>query len=162
MIKAKFTFEDKSANLIKRFLTEVEGAQDSYVTIGVHSDAGKYSDGIDPPEVVEVALWTEFGTKSMPERSWLRSAIDDNIETINQWRVEAIQKIMRGEWNVQKSLESLGFRIQVLVQNKIQSNVPPPLSDSTIKQKMADGVPLQTLEWTMLMFRSVTYKVVMG
>lgn len=158
MIALKTSIEDRKDPAFEKIIKELQRLVDSYVTIGVHDDAGEYDDG---QSVVMVALWNEFGTETSPERSFLRSAIDKNVSQINDWRDEAILNIIEGGWTAAKALEMVGFRIQVLIQNMIQSDVPPPNVQSTAEQKIRDGVPANTLQWTKTMLRSVTYKVVM-
>jgi hypothetical protein len=141
----------------KELLEKLRKYKTASVTIGIHEDAGQYTDG--STSVAEVALWNEFGTRNIPERSFLRSAIDDNASKINAWREEAIENIMEKGWTVQKALEMVGLRIQILIQNKIKSNVPPPNAPSTAKAKLKEGQAPSTLIATGLMVRSVTYKV---
>lgn len=161
MIKVKTQTKVKTDGMnVKKFLENLKGASRSYVTIGLHEDAGSYS-GTNPPSVVEVGLWNEFGTATSPERSWLRSAIDESEGQINAWREEAINNMIHKGWTLEKALHMMGFRIQVLVQNKIKSNVPPPNAESTAEAKAKHGVAQQTLIDTGLMLRSVVYKVVM-
>jgi hypothetical protein len=130
----------------------------AYVEIGFHEDAGEYEDGTS---VVQVALWNEFGTETSPERSFFRTAIDENAAKINEWRNEMIGNIIEKSWTVQKCLDTMGFRIQVLVQNKIKSNLPPPNAPSTLEAKARAGTGSNTLMNTKLMLRSVTYKSVL-
>lgn len=158
----------KGDKQVKDFLRRVKFAKNSYVTIGVHQEAGQYkfsgtekTGSSPPPTVVEVALWNEYGTSTSPERSFLRSAIDENASLINQWRFEMIDKILNKGWTVEKALTAIGFRIQVLIQNKIKSNVPPPNEPGTKAQKKRDGVGDATLIWSGLMLRSITFKVVL-
>lgn len=158
MISIKMEVTDKQDPKWLAFLKELKRAKESYVTIGLHEDAGEYPGG---PSVVEVGLWNEFGTDTSPERSFLRTAIDKNEEKIGEWREEAITNMMERGWSTQKALEMLGFRIQQLVQRQIQSDVPPPNAKSTVDAKIRDGVATNTLQWTKLMLRSVTYKVVL-
>lgn len=162
MIKASTTVTDSNPEMFKDLKKILHQLENSHVTIGVHEDAGKYSTGSNPPTVVEVAFWTEFGTRSQPERSWLRSAVDENQSTIDRWREELLPQILDGKISVQKGLEIMGFRMQTLVQNKIKSNVPPPNAASTREQKRRDGAGDSTLIHSGLLLRSVTYKVVMG
>lgn len=139
-------------------MKKVKGFENAYVTIGVHDDAGSYP-GPDAPTVMEVALWNEFGTKTSPERSFIRSTIEGNTKAINDWRVEAINNIMNKNWTVKQALEMIGFRVQTLIQNKIKSNVPPPNAASTAKAKAAHGVANSTLIDTGLLLRSIGFKV---
>lgn len=159
MIRAtsKTTVVKQSIDIKKFIALQKSNGGGAYVAIGVHEDAGTYGDG--GPDVVEVALWNEFGTTNMPERSFIRSAIDDGMEQINQWREEFLTKMLTDGWTERKALEAMGFRIQTLIQNKIKSNVPPPLAESTVQAKMKDGVAPKTLIDTGLLLRSITYKV---
>ncbi len=151
-----------------KLVTTLKKASNSYVTIGVHQDAGKYTDGPNPPDVVEVALWNEFGTdggtwngNGIPERSFMRSAIDENQAKLDQWREQAIENILFKGWDVQKALEFIGFRIQDLIWKKMDSGVEPVNTDATIEAKIAAGEqPIITLQATRLLRRSITYRVV--
>jgi hypothetical protein len=157
-ISTKTTGDDK----VKEFVKHIAKAKRSYVTIGLHEDAGHYTEGANPPTVVEVGLWTEFGTKYSPERSWLRSTIDENGELLNKWRNEMMNNIMTKGWTVEKALEAMGFRIQVLLQNKIKSDVPPRIAPATAAAKVREGLAPVSLINTGLMLRSVTFKVVIA
>lgn len=175
MIVAKVTVEDKGSLWLKKFAKRLEGFEKAYVTIGVHDDTGTY-EGSDVT-VAEVAMFNEFGTTgrgpghentagpafangAVPERSFIRSTIDENEALINSWRTEMIEKVIAGDWDVEKALDAIGFRIKTLIQNKIESNVPPPNAPSTLDQKRRDGVPPNTLMNTKLLWRSINYKVV--
>ena len=160
MIKSKVSTRVRSETIdVKQFLTNLKGAKESFVTIGLHEDAGQYTGAKNNPSVVEVGLWNEFGTEKSPERSFIRSTIDENQSLINNWRDEAINNMIIKGWTLGKALEMMGFRIQVLIQNKIKSNMPPPLAKSTAEAKISHGLAPVTLIDTGLMLRSVTYKV---
>lgn len=162
MIRVKTSVSFKGNDKYKEVLDKISQLNEAYVTIGVHEDAGKYTEGKDPPSVVEVALWNEFGTKNVPERSFMRSAFDENEQRINQWREEALTNMLEKGWSVEKGLEMIGFRMQEIVRNKILSNIPPPNSEATLAAKAAKGEGSNTLIATTLMLRSVTYKVVVS
>lgn len=162
MIKSRVRTVDKKDPVYDKFIKTIKGARSSYVTIGLHEDAGQYTEGQNPPSVVEVGLWTEFGTRSSPERSWLRSSIDEGEQQIIAWRDEVVGNVLFRGWSLNQALDTMGFRIMTLVQNKIKSNVPPPLAQSTADAKKKAGVAPVTLIDTGLMLRSVTYKVHMG
>lgn len=152
----------KGQEKVDKFLRDIKNAATSYVTIGLHAEAGTYPAGKDGESVTvaEVGLWNEFGTKTSPERSWMRSAIDEGQPQIEAWRNELMGKVMDGSMNLEMALNAMGFRIMTLIQNKIKSNVPPPNAASTLVAKERHGVAPNTLIDTGLMLRSVTYKVV--
>lgn len=158
MIISKVSTSDSGSAEFKKLIETLGRYKNSYVTIGIHEDAGEYP---GEASVAEVALWNEFGTRFTPERSFLRSALDDNNAKINSWREEAIENILDKGWTVEKALEMMGLRIQLLIQNKIKSDVPPPNAPSTVAMKKKDGVAPRTLIWSGLMLRSVTYKVIL-
>lgn len=147
---------------VQAFLKQIPEANRAYVTIGVHEDAGSYTKGDNPPTVVEVALWNEYGTTRTPERSFFRSTIDENASLLNQWREEVMGNILFKQWTVYHALETIGFRVQTLIQNKIKSHVPPPNAPSTIEDKQRRGVAPETLIDSGLMLRSVTFQVHMS
>lgn len=157
MIRPKIQVEVRNSALMDRLLKELPRLKGAFITVGFHEGAGEYEGG--GPSVVEVALWNEFGTHAVPQRSFIRSALEEGIDQINRWREQALVDIVERGVPVQKALESLGFKIQVLIQNKIKSNVPPPNAESTREQKRREGVPNRTLIDTDLMLRSVTYRV---
>jgi hypothetical protein len=159
VIRPKVKVTDTGKEDAKKVRDRLKTLGKAYVTIGVHDDAGKYSEGNPPPDVVEVALWMEYGTETIPERSFIRSTVDENVSKINQWREEAVRKIIFERLSVEKALESIGIKVQFLIQNKIKSNVPPPLAPSTKAAKQRKGVAPVTLIDTGLLLRSITYKV---
>lgn len=149
---------DKGGKELQAFMKRMRAAKGAFVSIGFHEGAGKYP-GNNAPDVVEVALWNEFGTRTTPERSFIRSALDQHEPKLNEWRWEMIYNMMFKGWDLRKALEAMGFRIQVLIQNQIKSNVPPPNAESTLEAKAKKGVPGVTLIDSGLMLRSVTYQV---
>lgn len=167
-MKVHVTEKDKG---YKQIVSEFKKAKNSYVTVGVHEGAGKYEDGTD---VGLVALYNEFGTShkgfKIPPRPFMAMAIDGGMSKINAWKEEAVGKIADGTFTAKKALEMIGFRTQVLVQNQIKANTPPPNAPSTVARKQNSGrLPKKlkkefsnrtsTLIDTGLMLRSVQFKV---
>lgn len=127
-----------------------------YVTVGVHDGAGRYTNGA---RVEQVAAWMEFGTMHIPERSFIRSAINEDLPRINKWRTELLGKLVAGKTTVERALGALGMRVQILVQNQIKSGLLPENSASVQALKRRLGLPQTTLIFTGLLLRSVAYKV---
>lgn len=159
IVKSRVKTTVKNGEMVEKFLKNIKGAKKSYVTIGVHSDAGHYSEGKSPPEVYEVALWMEFGTKTVPERSFLRSTIDENGNLLRRWRDEMVLNILTKGWTLEKALTAMGFRIQILVQNKIKNRIAPELSQASLRRRKRDGLGTVPLVRTRLLLRSIGFKV---
>lgn len=158
MISAKVKTTYKGQDQYDAFMKRMKKLKGSYVSIGVHEGAGAYDSGIP---VFQVAIWNEFGNKQIPEHAFFRTALDGHESEINSWREELLKQVMDGKITEQKALASLGFRIQVLIQNQIKSNMPPENAPSTVAAKVRDGVAPETLIWSGLMLRSITFQVVM-
>lgn len=157
MISAKVTVN--TTDTLKKVKKTLERIKGSYVTVGVHEDAGEYEDGTS---VAEVALWNEFGTERIPERSFIRSTLHENMSRINGWRQDLLSDVIEDKITLEHALDVLGFRMRELVRAKINSNIPPPNAPSTVAHKRLEGVPPRTLVETGLLARSVEYKVVIG
>lgn len=156
-MNVKVSVTEKGKKEYQDFLGRFKNVKGSYVSVGVQEGAGSYPNGVS---VVEVALWNEFGTRYAPERSFMRSSIDENVGLINQWREEVLESVTTGKITVPRALEILGFRVKTLIENKIGSNVPPPNAPSVVEKKQREGKPQRTLMDNLLLQRSITYKVV--
>lgn len=141
---------------MKRLLENIVAMRNAYTTVGVHDQAGSYEDGI---AVALVAYFNEFGTENAPERSFLRSTMDENRERIFGWIKEGQARIFAGKSTPEKELRALGFKVSELVKNKIKSNVPPPNAPSTLARKEALGQGTKTLMASKLLLRSIGYEV---
>ena len=146
----------KGAEPFDKLRKEMKKSNGVRVDIGIHDDAGEYKDG---ENVAQVGYWNEFGTETIPERSWMRSTIDDNMSYLQNLQSDLADKIHSGETSMHKALSVIGFRIQALLQNKIQSNIAPVNAESTLKQKEKEGTGSETLQNTRLLLRSIAFKV---
>lgn len=146
-----------NTRLLTDLKTRAKAMAGSYVTVGVDESAGRYEDS--NATVAEVAIFNEFGTDTIPERSFMRSALNENHATLARWYAEVMRKILTEGWTVEKALTALGYRTQVLIQNKIKSNVPPPNAPSTEAKKRRKGIPPRTLIETTLLLRSIAFRL---
>lgn len=143
----------------KHIQEQLKLAKGSYTTIGVHSDAGQYEDG---QAIGAIAFWNEYGTSRIPERPFLRSAIDANLDNLHAKQRELLSDIYRGQ-TTEKSLEILGFMIKTMIEERIHTSRSwaEPNSPSTTAAKLAGGAargPTPLINSTLLS-RSIAYKV---
>jgi hypothetical protein len=109
-----------------------------YVTVGFHQDTGTEPNG---KTIAEVAFYNEFGTYNadgtvrIPERSFMRSAVDDNRDKYNALIEKIVIMIYRGEWDLIHGLEVLGLRVETDIKKRITDLRVPPNAPSTIKKK---------------------------
>lgn len=99
------------------------------VVVGVKSDGGD-------PDIADVAFWNEFGTDDghVPERSFLRSTLDENRDKYAKLMSDAVRKVTRGAKTL-NAYRLVGRRIVFDVQRKISSGVSPPNAPSTLARK---------------------------
>lgn len=131
----------------------------SFVTIGIHEEAGKYpsGEGRNPPSIGQVGFWNEFGTENIPERSFMRSTVDENKASLDRETLKMKNDILSGRRTVDNALSRVGFRIQELIRGKIEALRTPPNAPATIKGKPETGD--NPLIDSRLMKRSVNYEV---
>jgi hypothetical protein len=143
----------------ENILKVLEEVNNSFVTIGIHEGAGKYpttEEQPDPPLISEVAIINEFGSsdRGIPERSFVRSTMDENRHSLHQETKVLHSDVLLGKITTKKALDKLGFKIQTLIQNKIKTLRTPPNSQETIDKKKADNPLIDS----QLMMRSVNFK----
>ena len=124
------------------------------VKIGIQSDSGQYSE--DGLRVVDVATFHEFGTKNIPERSFIRSNMKKNRKKYLALTAKMYSKMMKGEITPEKALALIGEVIQADIKKGIIEGIPPELSKETIKKKGSSTPLIDTGQ----MMNSIRYKVV--
>ena len=122
----------------ERLLGQFEGGDFDAVDIGVLSDED---------ELLRVyASANEFGTRDghIPERSFIRSAIDMNAPQINRRADEVWAQIMDGAITMNAGLGRMGEFIQRLITTRITELKMPPNAESTIARKGSSNPLIDT------------------
>jgi hypothetical protein len=123
------------------------------VSVGVHEDAGSYEDGTP---VAVAAAYNEFGSEEglIPERSFLRSTMDENESRYGRELEKAVDRTLDGV-SLKVALLPLAQQVRTDVQRKIESGVGPPNAPSTVAKK-GHG---DTLQETGLLHDSIVAKI---
>jgi hypothetical protein len=85
----------------------------------------------------EIGVFHEFGTDTIPARSFVRATVDEEIERTRGLLRRIATAVLRGV-APQRSARSFGERMVKAMIARINSNIPPPLSPVTIKRKGHD------------------------
>lgn len=117
-------------------------AEEPYVTLGIHEDVGARRDE-DGATVAEYATFNEFGM-GVPERSFLRSTVDEDREEIARRLETAITDQLDGRRTVGQALERLGLWTVGRVKKKIRDLRDPPNAPRTIALKGSDNPLIDT------------------
>ncbi|MCP4967428.1 MAG: hypothetical protein GY926_19620 [bacterium] len=136
-----------------KIMRELSIFQRAHVFVGLQGAAA--TETIDGATIVEIGAAHEFGTTRVPERSWLRSTMDDQQNAIVKKIADELAAVADGRRTAIAALKRLGLFAVELIRKKIRSRIAPPLSSATIAAK-GSTVPLID---TGRMMQSITYVV---
>lgn len=94
-------------------------------------------------------------TVTIPERSFMRSTFDENVDKIQRQMANQYKLVIEGKRSVYDALLSVGLRHGDDIKRKIRSGIAPPNAASTIARKKSS----KTLIDTGAMLQSVTATV---
>jgi len=109
-----------------------------------HGEKMHISEDGDMMDLAEIAIENEFGTLTTPERSFMRSTIDENKDKIINAIAKEENKAIDGKQTISKMLARIGLIIRSMIQKKIKdaANWATPNAPSTIAKKGAGKPPL--------------------
>lgn len=105
---------------------------------------------------LQVAQWMEFGTSTVPARSFLRAWFDENRARTQEMLRRILAAVVAGKYTPDQGLELLGAKFVGEIQRRIANRIPPPLKPETIARKGGKDVPLID---TGQLRSSISYKV---
>jgi hypothetical protein len=85
--------------------------------------------------VLDVAIWNEFGTATIPERSFIRDWFDENEPKLRADLVTLMRSVVKGERTADQVLELLGQRAVAQIQERISAGIAPQNAASTVAKK---------------------------
>lgn len=95
-------------------------------------------------EIVNRAIFNNFGTINIPERPFMSNAFDDNRSKYVEALKISAPKILRGEVKVGEVVSKLGIVFADDVREEIINLDTPPNAPSTIKQKGSSNPLIDT------------------
>jgi len=122
------------------------------VDVGI-IDAGKYLDG--DITVAGIGFAHEFGTATLPERSFMRSTTKENKAKIISLQKKLLKQISNGTIEIDKALGLVGELVSDLIRRKIVNIKSPPNTPETISAKGSSNPLIDTSQ----MKNSITYEV---
>jgi len=152
-VKVGFPAEFKSGKTQKTF-TDINEASGGLAGIG-ESDSTVQTD--PNVTVLDAAIWNEFGTESIPERSFVRSAFDKNRAKYEKQTKKLLIKIYKSEMSVERALDILGLMLETDIKDMIRNGQFEPLSINTVIRKGSDKPLIDTAQ----MLNSVRFKRIM-
>jgi len=139
-IKAKVTRKGDASKELKKLVGALGGIR---ISVGVPEDAAPYPDGTPTAMVAAVH---EFGSPSrnIPERSFMRSAIEENQDKYIDLAQAGLQRVIDGHMTLHQLGALIGQAAEDDVKSKITDLQDPPLKEATIKAKGSDNPLIDT------------------
>lgn len=129
-------------NSFMRLLRELDNAKRGYVRIGILSE-GHSEDGIN---VLEYAIYNEYGTSTVPARPFLREATEspNGSFIISNYVEQQLSKIIntKGAYTAKDALTAIGEFVRGRIIASIKTGRWAPNAPSTIKGKNGRTTPL--------------------
>jgi len=127
----------------KRIKREIIKMADSYVKVGILSNAGTYATEGGTINVVDVATFNEFGTSIIPERPFMRQTFEKRRGHVNRRFESLVSDIYIGSKNVRSALGTVGEEYKGFIQSEIVgggwvSNAPSTVSKKKSSQPLID------------------------
>lgn len=128
-----------------------------HVSVGLQGPSGlkPHPKGEGGATVVDIGTFNEFGTKHIPERSFIRTTMDENEKELRAITKKLFFKMASGKMTTEKALTILGLKIQALIKKKI-TDLDTPLNDPVTIARKGSSNPLID---TGLMRNSITFKL---
>jgi len=126
----KFRIIDKGW---KRILRQMRLMDKSFTKVGVQQDTTRKDSEVS--DMVLVAMWNEFGTKNIPERSFIRETVDKKKKQIFGLKKKMYEDILDGQKSTRRALEIIGEYVQSQTQLTIKRKKSPPNALSTQRAK---------------------------
>lgn len=123
-------------------VAEVGKTNRQRLTVGIHEEEGGAAREGGMTSAA-VAFIHEFGAEAagIPERSWLRGALEQHRREIEDEMRRLAALIVRNRLTSARAHDLLGARIVSLIQRRIRDGTDPPLAPATIARK-GSSVPL--------------------
>ena len=106
------------------------------VDVGI-IDAGKHDNS--ELTVASVGFANEFGTATIPERSFMRTTTKEKRKEIVNLQEKLLKKVQSGEMKVNQALGLVGSFVSGLISKKIVDIKSPPNAPKTIKDKKSSN-----------------------
>ncbi len=110
------------------------------LTVGIHAakgqEAKEQSPGID---LITVATAHEFGTDTIPQRSFIRGWVDENKSVIKSTIKRGERAVANGRVTQKVALNRIGLWAVGQIQTRIARGIPPELAEETKRRKEVNG-----------------------
>lgn len=126
---------DRGWNALRTRLEGLAAPGGAFVTVGVQGDEGGAQHAGSDLSVAELAAVHEYGTSTIPERSFLRAGLLEGEARLRRVEVALGRAVVLGLMPEQRALALLGEEAVGLIKSRISDGIPPPNAPATIARK---------------------------
>ena len=130
--------------------------QHPVIKVGILAKDGDKPHGDDALTVLQIAVFNEFGTSKIPERSFIRAWFDANEGVIKERLTALMRSVVKEKRTPGDILEILGGWCVGQIQSRISQGITPGNAESTLRKKAPKTTPLID---TGVLRASVSYRV---
>lgn len=123
---------------------------------GAHRPKSNFGSHIEGLTVAKVGTFHEFGTPTIPRRSFLRGTVDERKDEIVQKMADSLEKLTVGTSSPSLELGRIGAWLAGQVKKFISAGIDPALAPSTIEAKGSSKPLIDTGQ----LRQSITHEVV--
>lgn len=131
----KTTSVDHGEKALRLRIAELaKSPEGSHVDVGILEQSGEHKGG-QGVSVVDVAVWAEFGTRTEPERAFMRTAAAELMPIMTELGAKMLEAYLTGKVTLDQALDRLGLKAQSVIKLTIRDFKDPPNAVSTILAK---------------------------
>ena len=122
-----------------------EDSGSAHVKVGIQQDSNREpEDGKAPADMVDIAAFQEFGTKTIPERSFIRAWHDSAVPQIQRLIQRLVIQYIDDKITMDVLLAKLGNFAQGGMRKYLRDLKEPPNAPSTIRAKGSSNPLIDT------------------
>jgi hypothetical protein len=133
----------------------------AYARAGIIGPRGeKQHDKGEPVTIADIALFQEFGTRTIPARSFIREPFDANRAGYLSQLKQLVGRVYEGKASLRQVLGLMGLRVSADQRKRITEGegIPPPLAEATVKEKGSSRPLVDKGQ----LWRALIHDVIMG
>lgn len=147
---------DKTTAAGKKLFKELKELSEMQVRVGFqrgkkHKGKGKRA-GAD---LVDIALYNELGTDTIPSRPFLAQTVAQQGDAIKKASAEWIMQVAEGKLSRMQALKNIGVLVKGAIQHQMAEGEFAPNTPSTIRKKGSDKPLIDTGQ----LRQGVSYKI---
>lgn len=125
---------------MKKIFAELKKLENAFTLIGIQEGAPT----VEGVLVSDYTFWNEYGTKTIPERPFMRGWFDGNLQRIKKFAETLYGKVADGTMKANTALKVLGQWAQDQIRKSIINLKSPPNAPSTIRIKKSSNPLIDT------------------